>query len=189
MTPISTSRPPSMVDWRTPDLRLDVNGPGAWLTAGRDTTGALVGAPSGMRQPYPGAGRCQGPSAPARRDRGRGTEVVQHAFGAPRRPCHADPAAVQDQAQAEAGPLRRRDQFRDLGFDFGRVGAPGQAQPAGQPGDVGGDGEPGNAEGDAQHDVGGLPPHPRQGAEVLPPVRYLSEEPLDQRCTDAHYGS
>ena len=45
---------------------------------------------------------------------------------------------------------------------------------------MGVDREPGNAEGDAQHDVGGLPPHPRQGDEVLHPGRYLAVEPLDQ---------
>src|SRR6202011_3632198 len=154
MMPIRTSRPPRMVDWRSPKRGgFEDTWRGPWLTAGSGTTGALGGGPSGMPPPYPGSGCCQGSPAARRSHRRRGTEVVQHAFRAPRRSRHADPAAVQDQAQAEAGPLAGRDHLRYLGLDLDGIGAPGQPEPAREAEDVGGDGESGDAEGDPPQHV------------------------------------
>src|SRR5205814_10719355 len=112
-----------------------------------------------MSQLYAGSGHRQWapPSGP---DRRRWTEVVHHTFGAARYAGDTDPAAMQDQPQAEAGPFGSRDQLRHVGFDLDRVRAPGQPKPPREPGDVGVDGKPRDAEGHAQHHIGGLLPTP-----------------------------
>src|SRR5205823_13132574 len=145
-------------------------------------TGALGGRSAAMSQLYAGSGHRQWapPSGP---DRRRWTEVVHHTFGAAGYPGDTDPAAMQDQPQAEAGPFGSRDQLRHVGFDLDRVRAPGQAQPPREPGDMGVDGKPGNAEGHAQHHIGGLPADPGQSDQVLHPRRHLTPEPLDQGGT------
>src|SRR2546428_11009715 len=132
-----------------------------------------------MGQPYPAPSGCQGPPPGFRPHRRRGAEVVQHTLRAPRRPGNTDPTPVQDQAQAEPGPFRRRDQFRYVGFDLDWVGTLGQTEAPGEPLDVGIDGEARNAEGDTQHDVGGLAPDAGKRDQVLDTARDLAVEALD----------
>src|SRR3989442_2042955 len=177
IAPIRTSSPPRTIDGR----RGPRNG---WLMTGpRAPPGPLADGSSAMPQPYAGGGCRQGTPATLGPHGGRRTEVVEHTLGAAWRPGEADPAAVQDEAQAEAGPLLWRQHLRHLGFDLHRIGAFGQAEPSRQPLDVGVDGEPRDPEGDAEHDVGGLATHGRQRYEGFDPRWHLPVEALDQGRT------
>src|SRR5690242_386908 len=86
-------------------------------------------------------------------DGGAGAEVVEHALRTAGRPGDAYPPPVEDQTQAEPGPLLRRHHARDLGLDLDRVAAAGQAQQVAEPDDVGIDGEAGQVEGHTQDHV------------------------------------
>src|SRR5437762_6085428 len=177
IAPMRTSSPPRTIDGRRgPREGWLMTGPGA-------PPGPLADGSSAMPHPYAGGGCRQG-TAPAPGPNGRRrAEVVEHTLRAARRPGEADPAAVQDEAQAEAGPLLRRQHLRHLGFDFHRIAAFGQTEPSRQPFDVGVDREPRDAEGDAEHDVGGLATDARQRHEVFDPGWHLPVEALDQRRT------
>src|SRR6202022_2357995 len=118
IAPIRTNSPPITVDWRRPRR-------GGWLMTGAGAPESFAGGRSSMRQPYAGRGCRQGPAPALGPHGGRRAEVVQHALGASRRSGEADPATVQDQAQAEPGPLLRRQHLLDLGFDLHRIGALG----------------------------------------------------------------
>src|SRR6202022_4009951 len=158
IAPMRTSSPPSTIDGLR-DRR------GAWLSA--------------MGQPYPAAGGCQGPP-PGFGPHGRGgTEVVQHALRTTRGPGDADPTPMQDQPQAEPGPLGRRNQLGDVGLDLDGVGTLGQTEATREPLNVGIDREARHAEGDTEHDIGGLAADPGQRDQVVDVARDLAAEALD----------
>src|ERR1700730_18221088 len=179
MAPMTTSSPPRTIDCRRGWYGVGL-GPGSGTAAG-----TLGGGPSAMRQPYPRTCRCRCPgwSPPLRSDGRRGAEVVQHTLRAARRPGEANPTSVQDQAQAEPGPLFGRQHLRHLGLDLDRIAALGKTQAPRQSLDVRVDGKPGDAEGDAEHDIGGLATDARQGDEIFDPGWYLAAESLEKGGT------
>ena len=90
---------------------------------------------------------------------------------------------MEDQPQAEAGPLGSRDQLRHVRFDLDGVRALGQAQSPREPGDVSVDGKSRDAEGHAEHHVGSLPADAGQGNQVLDPRWHLARKSLNQGGT------
>ena len=75
--------------------------------------------------------------------------------------------AVPDQVVAEHHPVLLGEQRADRVLRLDRVGLLGPAEAAAEPAEVGVDGDPGDAEGVAEHDVGGLAAHARQGDELV----------------------
>src|SRR4029453_12109653 len=87
------------------------------------------------------------------------------------------PPAMPDEEMAGVRPLRPGDDGAEIVVNLLRIGGPGQAQPLGHTGDVSVHGEGGDAEGIAEHDIGGLPPHPGQRGELLQRARHLAAVP------------
>src|SRR2546423_942836 len=103
--PIRTSSPPSTSDGRG----------GRLIAPPWAAPGPLADGPSATRQPYAGGGCRRGPAPTPDADGGGRTEVVEHALRAARRPGETDPAAVQDQPEAEPGPFLGWEHLGHLG--------------------------------------------------------------------------
>ena len=150
--------------FRPPERQPD-RGLGGRLTVldgpGRPAAGAGFG--SGQDGPCPRHGRER-----------RRAEIRQDALGATGSPGHADPAAVQDQPEAERPPLPGGQQRVDIGLDPDRIGRLGETEQTGQAGHVGVDRQAGQVETHAPHHVGGLAPHSGQGDQVLDRLRHLA---------------
>ena len=90
-----------------------------------------------------------------------------------------------DEPVAAVGPAPRLPQCRDVLLHAQRVLRRRPPQAAREPAHVGVHGDGGLTEGVAEHDVGGLAPHARQGHELLAAARHPPLEALGERLTDA----
>ncbi len=97
--------------------------------------------------------------------------------------CHTDITPMQEETLRCNRPLRFRNESLQILFDaLGIIGG-GHAQPIGHSFDMGIDDNSRFSKGVSQNDIGGFPPHARQGRQAFHRRRNLSVESFCDRST------